>query len=52
MKRQTKGVSTKEQRDLARVEYALRLARRHNEGKAFFTEQGIEKLSRIIMKVK
>lgn len=49
MKRQTKGVATKEQRNLARVEYALRLAKGNKKGLVFLTEEGKEKLSQIIM---
>lgn len=49
MKRQTKGVSTKEQRKLQRVEYALRLARSHKEGTAYLTDEGKARLSQIII---
>lgn len=49
MNRQTKGVSTKVQRKLQRVEYALRLVRSHKEGTAYLTNEGKARLSRIIM---
>lgn len=49
MKVQTKGVATKEQRNLQRVEYALRLARSHGKGKAFLTKEGLQKISEIVI---
>lgn len=49
MKRQTNDVSTKEQRKLQRVEYALRLVRSHKEGTAYLTNEGKARLSEIIM---
>lgn len=49
MKRQTKGVATKERRNLARVEYALRLAKSHKEGMVYLTDEGKTRLSKIIM---
>lgn len=49
MKRQTMGVSTKEQRKLARVEYALRLAKSHKDGMVYLTDEGKERLSKIIL---
>ncbi|WP_273130041.1 hypothetical protein [Bacillus weihaiensis] len=49
MERQTKRVATKEYRNLARVEYALRLVKNHKKGMVFLTDEGKQHLSKIIM---
>lgn len=49
MKRQTNDVSTKEQRKLQRMEYALRLARSHKEGTVYLTDEGKARLNKIIL---
>lgn len=48
MKVQTKGVSTKEQRRLQRLEYALRLARNHGKGRVYLTDEGLERIGEIV----
>ncbi|ALY08087.1 hypothetical protein BhaS171_00031 [Bacillus phage vB_BhaS-171] len=42
--------ATKEQRYLGRLEMAMRIARAHGKGKVFLTEEGITRISEIIMK--